>query len=89
MNTQETNHAAACPPLSSGLDAATHLLLCSHCIGSSTTYYKMRCVVLGKTKNGKIKIRVFGERNWAGRDHVSRIRYVDSWRLTEAPNAEF
>lgn len=83
---QETNHAGAESALNVGSEAATHLLRCSHCRGRSTTYYKMRCAVLGETKSGKVKIRVFGERNWAGRDHVSRIRYVDSWRLTEATN---
>lgn len=86
---QKPDHAFARSLSNVGLEAATHLLQCSHCRGRSTTYYKMRCAVLGETKSGKVKIRVFGERNWAGRDHVSRIRYVDSWRLTEASNVEF
>ena len=85
---QKPDHAFARSFSNAGLEAATHLLRCSHCRGRSTTYYKMSCLVLGKTKSGKIKIRVFGERNWACRDHISRIRYVDSWRLTEASNAK-
>lgn len=66
-------------------EEATHYLHCTHCQGRSVKYYKMRCILLGKTKTGKSKILVFGERNWAGRDDVQKVRYVDADRLTTIP----
>ena len=73
--------------LNVGLGDATHNLHCSHCQGRSVSYYKMKCVLIGTTKSGKAKILVFGERNWSGREHVKRVRYVDSDRITElSPN---
>lgn len=64
---------------------ATHYLHCTHCQGRSVKHYKMRCILLGKTKAGKAKVVVFGERNWAGRDDIQRVRYVDMDRLTMMP----
>lgn len=61
---------------------ATHNLQCSHCIGKSVSYYKMRCVLLGTTKTGMAKVLVFGERNWRGREHIKRVRYVDFERVS-------
>lgn len=66
-------------------EEATHHLQCSHCQGRSVNYYKMRCILLGKTKAGKAKVLVFGERNWRGRDHVQKVRYVDEDRLSIMP----
>lgn len=60
---------------------ATHLLGCRQCIGRSSRIYYMRCHVLKNMSNGRIKVLVFGERNWKNRDHISRIRYVDSYRI--------
>lgn len=65
-----------------GWGDATHYLHCAHCIGRSVKHYKMRCAVLGKTKTGKVKIVVFGERYWAGRSDKRRVRYVEEYRLS-------
>jgi len=56
-------------------------LECRHCIGPNCTDYIMACDVLKETKKGKMKIRVYGERNWKNKDHISRIRYVDKSRV--------
>lgn len=60
---------------------ATHLLRCRHCIGTNCKEYYMACIPLGETKNGKMKVLVFGDRNWAGKDHLKRIRYVEPYRV--------
>ena len=59
----------------------THLLRCAHAIGLSRYEYSMPCIVLGKTKSGRTKIRVFGNRYWKNTSHRSRIRYVWGSRL--------
>ncbi len=60
----------------------THLLRCRHCVGHNhCREYTMPCNILGKTKSGKIKIEVFGERDWANREHIRKVRYVQSYRL--------
>lgn len=58
-----------------------HLLACRHVIGRGVRNYNMRCDVIGETDSGSIKIRVYGERNWKGREHLSRIRYVSKNRI--------
>ena len=63
------------------VNMATHFLECSHQIGSNYKYYNMKCILLGKTKSGKCKIVVFGDRNWMDTDHVKKIRYVDNYRI--------
>lgn len=63
------------------ISQATHYLECKHCIGRSCSYYVMDCIPLGETKSGKVKILVFGERNWKGKEHIKNIRYVDAARL--------
>ena len=80
----ETEKEAALLPVRSnvGLGDATHNLHCTHCQGRSVKYYKMKCVLLGTTKSGKAKVLVFGERNWRGREHIKRVRYVDSDTIT-------
>jgi hypothetical protein len=35
---------------------------------------------IGKSKNGKLKVLVFGDRNW-GKDDRKRVRYVEDWRV--------
>lgn len=42
----------------------THYLLCRHCVGTHCREYEMPCNILGRTKSGKLKIEVFGERYW-------------------------
>lgn len=65
---------------------ATHNLRCSHSIGSkSHKAYMMRCHVLKEMPNGRLKILVFGNRNWKDQEHVCRVRYVDAYRVRERP----
>jgi hypothetical protein len=59
---------------------ATHHLMCSHSC-KWTKLYAMRCHVLKTTKSGQLKVLVFGERNWKGREHLSRVRYVEPGRI--------
>ncbi len=61
------------------VEDATHLLRCRHCIGRSCKDYFMACIPIVKTKSGKLKILIFGDRNWAVRDNNKRIRYVEEW----------
>lgn len=87
----ETKKEAALLPVRSngGLENATHNLHCTHCLGKSVSYYIMKCILLGITKSGKAKVLVFGERNWSGREHIKRVRYVDTYRITAiSPNVQ-
>ena len=63
---------------------ADHFLKCTHAMPGKNQppyKYKMKCIVLGKTKSGKLKIIVFGYRYWLGRDFKKRISYVSSRRV--------
>ena len=55
---------------------ATHRLQCAHQIGWGRREYTMPCIVLKKTKSGRLKVVVFGERDWKDRGHIKRVRYV-------------
>ena len=62
---------------------ATHNLSCRHSQNSRQHYdYWMDCIVLKEMPNDRVKIVVFGERYWKGRDFKTRIRYVDKSRVT-------
>lgn len=63
---------------------STHLLKCRHQIGRNGFDYRMRCHVLGRTKSGKLKVLVFGNRYWKNYDHLKRIRYVDGYRVVKS-----
>ena len=67
---------------------ATHLLYCRHCIGQSCSHYTMRCVLISETDSGKVKVIVFGDRNWAGNEHIKRIRYVEKNRIKPINNPQ-
>ena len=67
---------------------ATHCLSCVHAIGKSRYYYYMPCIILKYMKDthtneydGRVKIRVFGDRYWKRGQDKSRIRYVARSRL--------
>lgn len=60
---------------------ATHYLACSHCIGPNCEEYVMRCNVLKEMEDGRVKLVVFGNRNWRNTEHIKRIRYAPKWRL--------
>lgn len=63
------------------VDECTHKLICKHCIGSHCSEYYMKCLILSTTKSGNVKVLVFGERNWRGKDHIKNIRYVHESRI--------
>lgn len=54
----------------------THYLSCRKCCGRSCTEYYMKCLIL-PSKGKKTKLLVFGERNWKGKEHIKKVRYVD------------
>ena len=60
------------------IEEATHLLDCRHAIGSHGRDYQMKCILLGKTKSGMLKLLVFGDRNWNREEShkKKRIRYI-------------
>ncbi|MCD6346412.1 MAG: hypothetical protein J7L96_03225 [Bacteroidales bacterium] len=65
-------------------DNATHYLMCRQCVGPKNCHdYMMRCHILKMMPNNRAKILVFGDRYWAGTEHISRVRYVDATRLVE------
>ena len=60
---------------------ATHELECRHAIGPHGKTYYMRCHVLKVMPGRRLKLRVYGDRYWADRHDVVRIRYVPAWRV--------
>jgi len=64
---------------------ATHLLECYHCCRWVKRYH-MRCHVLKEMPDGRLKLKVFGSRNWRDMEHKSRIRYVPAHRVTPVTN---
>lgn len=63
------------------ISMATHILRCRHCIGQNGFTYYMKCIPLGKTKSGKAKLIVFGNRYWKHKEHIKQVRYVSPWRV--------
>lgn len=63
---------------------ATHLLECYHCCRWVKRYH-MRCHILKEMPDGRLKLKVFGDRNWRDMEHKSRIRYVPAHRVTPLP----
>ena len=59
-------------------------LRCSHCIGRNRKFYYMKCVPLKTMPSGKLKVLVFGDRDWGGEDQ--KVRYVEAHRVTERAN---
>lgn len=64
----------------SSLHHSTHWLKCSHQIAQNGYDYRMACDIIKKMKDGRLKIRVYGNRVWGGNN--SRIRYVNPWRVS-------
>ena len=61
---------------------ATHWLHCRH-VCNWVREYRMPCTVLKEMPDGRLKVVVFGDRFWAGRQDKSRVRYVSAGRVTE------
>lgn len=66
---------------------ATHHLICYH-VCRWRKKYAMRCHVLKDMGDGRLKLLVFGERNWKDREHISRTRYVEADRVKPIPSNE-
>lgn len=64
------------------IEDTTHNLLCRHAVGSHGYDYYMSCIILKKMSNNRLKVLVFGDRNWKGHDDKKRIRYVESSRVS-------
>lgn len=64
-------------------DNATHTLQCRHCIGRACKDYRMKCHIVKTLPDGRIKVLVFGDRNWNHSKDKSRVRYVEAWRVAE------
>jgi hypothetical protein len=67
---------------------ATYYLHCSHCQGSSRKEYWMKCIILKDMDNERLKVLVFGDRNWRDREHIKHVRYVDKYRVSEMPKKQ-
>lgn len=65
---------------------ATHHLICRHVCRWEKTY-AMKCHVLKTMPDGRLKLLVFGDRNWKDREHLSRIRYVEAERVRVIPDS--
>lgn len=63
---------------------ATHHLICYH-VCRWRKKYAMRCHVLKAMPDGRLKVLVFGDRNWKGREDKSRTRYVEAGRVQAIP----
>ncbi|MBI6883120.1 hypothetical protein [Pseudomonas putida] len=63
---------------------ATHHLSCRHVCRWSKNYV-MRCHILKTMPDGRLKVLVFGDRNWKEREHISRVRYVEASRVKPIP----
>ena len=59
----------------------THILFCRHCIGPNCREYTMPCILLKKMKDGRLKVLVFGDRNWSYDLEKKRIRYIAAYRV--------
>lgn len=61
---------------------ATHYIECRHCVNRKSCYdYLMYCIPLGKTKTGRMKVLVFGDRARNNKGHIKKIRYIDPRRV--------
>lgn len=65
-------------------DKATHLLECTHCIGTTCKDFAMRCNVVKTMPDGRLKLVVFGRLYWGGDD--KKVRYVEAWRVSPIPD---
>lgn len=63
------------------ISQADHRLRCHYQICRNGFDYSMPCIILNKTKSGKLKIVVFGDRYWKNKEHIKRIRYVYPYRV--------
>lgn len=63
-------------------DNATHLLACVHAIGPARKAYLMPCHILKVMPDGRLKLRVYGERHWQDdrKDKVT-VRYMKANRV--------
>lgn len=70
------------------VDQATHALACAHQQGRSRKNYYMKCIRLGETRSGKVKVVVFGNLFWRDTEHIKSVRYVEPYRLVRLGTEE-
>lgn len=68
----------------SSYDEARHLLACRHQICRNGRDYYMRCDILKVMPDGRLKVRVWGDRYW--KSEKNRIRYVEASRVYKRVN---
>ena len=58
-----------------------HVLRCRHCIGKNSIYYLMYCDIVKEMPNGKVKLKVYGDRYC----HTNgfKYRYVLKHKVSE------
>lgn len=56
-------------------------LICRHVMGRNITDYTMDCEVVKTMPDGRLKIKVFGERFWRDRKDRVKVRYVEANRV--------
>lgn len=85
-----TQQTSACPAMTTAVDSpeasavnAPYRLVCQHVCRWRKTY-TMPCHILKAMPDGRLKVLVFGDRYWKGREHVQRVRYVEASRVVAA-----
>jgi len=65
------------------IEDTTHTLRCRHACRFGGYDYNMDCIILEQIPNNKLRILVFGDRNWKKDKDKKRIRCVDANRVTQ------
>lgn len=60
----------------------TCLLRCSHNLGGTERPYNMNCDIVRPMADGRLKIKVYGERYWRDRYDKVSYRYVEPGRIS-------
>lgn len=72
----------------SSYSEAKHFLGCRHQIGQNGFDYSMPCDILKTMPDGRLKVRVWGDRYWSRDKHKNRIRYVEAYLVEEVQYQE-
>lgn len=63
-------------------DTAKNKLECFHVLGSNRKRYFMPCDILKTMNDGRLKLKVYGDRYWSHSKDKTAIRYVQSCRVS-------
>lgn len=58
-----------------------HILKCRHCIGKNRKHYAMYCDVIKEMSDGRVKIKVYGNRYWHTNNF--KYRYVEKRKISK------